>query len=163
MRIKKKKILKKKRKDYLKISADVRYDSTDVSRFINYVMKKGEKETARKIVYGAFDIIKKKTKKKPLQIFKKAIENTSPTLEVKSMRIGGATYQVPREVKGERQKFLAMRWIIQSARKKKSKQMRQKLAQEIISASENTGDAIKKKDNIHRMAEANKAFAHFAK
>ncbi len=163
MRKKKKQIIKRKRKDYLQPKPDIVYDSLDVSRFINYIMRKGKKQTARKIVYGAFEEIKKKTKKEPLETFEQALENVSPLLEVKSMRIGGANYQVPKEVEGARQKALAMRWIIQAAKSKKAKSMKKKLADELIAASQNTGDAIKKKENVHKMAEANKAFAHFAK
>ena len=154
----------KKKKKYKKqqIFPDGVFNDIMVSKFINKIMKKGKKTIAQKIIYNAFDIIKEKTKKEPLEVFKEAISNASPFLEVKSKRIGGATYQVPREVKGDRRVTLAMRWIITAARTKKGKPMREKLADEIMSAANNTGEAIKKKDNIHRMAEANRAFAHFA-
>ncbi len=163
MRIKEKKIKKMQRKSYLQLKPDVKYDSKEVSLFVNYLMEKGEKDTARKIVYKAFDIIKKQTKQEPLDVFKKGLKNASPSVEVKSMRIGGATYQVPCEVKEERGKFLSMNWIIQAARSKKGKSMENKLAEEMIASSNKEGEAIKKKQNIHKMAEANKAFAHFAK
>jgi small subunit ribosomal protein S7 len=145
-----------------KILADPVYNSIVVEKFINHIMKRGQKNTARKIVYGAFDILKEKTKKEPLEIFEKAIENASPFLEVRPKRIGGATYQVPREVQGNRKMALATRWIINGARSRKGKPMEEKLADEIMEASENKGTAIKKKEDTHRMAEANRAFAHFA-
>ncbi|MCH8741509.1 30S ribosomal protein S7 [Patescibacteria group bacterium] len=144
------------------ISPDPVYNNIVVSKFINQVMRQGKKILARRIVYQALDIIKEKTKKEPLDIFDKALKNASPLLEVKSKRIGGATYQVPREVRGERKLTLAMRWIIQGAKAKKGKPMRAKLAEEMIDAASNTGWAVRKKENIHRMAEANRAFAHFA-
>ena len=138
------------------------HDSVVVAKFINQVMKKGKKSTAEKIVYQALDEIKKKTKKEPLEVFEEALNNASPVLEVKSKRIGGATYQVPVPVERDRKLALAMRWIIDAARSKKGKPMKEKLAEELIAAAQNTGAAIKKKENIHRMAEANRAFAHFA-
>jgi len=144
------------------ISPDPLYNNVKVAKFINQVMREGKKTIARKIVYGAFNIIQEKTKKEPLEIFEKALESAGPLLEVKPKRIGGATYQVPREVKGERRITLAMRWIINAARSKKGKPMKEKLAEELIDASENRGVAVKKKEDTHRMAEANRAFAHFA-
>jgi len=144
------------------IPPDAVYDNVAVQKLVNQIMKDGKKSAARKIVYGAFDIIKEKTKKEPLEVFETAIKNASPLLEVKSKRVGGATYQVPREVRGDRQVTLAMRWIIQVARNKKGKPMREKLSEELISASNNEGSAIKKREDMHRMAEANRAFAHFA-
>ena len=144
------------------ISPDPVYNNVTVAKFINQVMREGKKSIARKIVYGSFDIIKEKTKKEPLEVFESALQNASPFLEVKAKRVGGATYQVPREVKGERKVSLAMRWIINAARAKKGKPMKEKLAQELIDASNNTGTAVKKKEDSHRMAEANRAFAHFA-
>ena len=146
-----------------KILPDGTYNDVVVAGFINKVMKEGKKTVAQKIVYGAFDIIKEKTKKDPLEIFKLAIENASPLLEVKPKRIGGATYQVPMEVRGERKLALAIRWILDGARGKKGKPMAEKLAQELIDATNNQGNALKKKNDMHRMAEANKAFAHFAR
>jgi len=145
------------------IAPDPKYSDIILAKFINNIMKGGKKAIAQKIVYNSLDIIKNKTKiKDPLEIFNKALENVSPLLEIKSKRVGGANYQVPYEVKGDRRRALAMRWIIQAASKKKGEAMPKKLAQEIINASKNEGEAIKKKQNIHRMAEANKAFAHFA-
>lgn len=144
------------------ISPDPVYNNITVAKFINQVMRRGKKTVARKIVYGAFEILKEKTKKEPLEVFEKALENASPLLEVRPKRIGGATYQVPVEVKGKRRMTLAMRWIIQAAKMKKGKAMKEKLAEEIINAAQNTGWAIKKKIDTHKMAEANRAFAHFA-
>ena len=146
-----------------KIAPDGIYNDVVIAQFINKVMKQGKKTIAQKIVYGAFDIIKEKTKKEPLEIFKLAIENASPLLEVKPKRIGGATYQVPMEVRGERKLALATKWILDAARGKKGKPMAEKLAEELILASKNEGNAMKKKADVHRMAEANKAFAHFAR
>jgi small subunit ribosomal protein S7 len=143
------------------IEPDPRYNNLVVSRFTNYLMKGGKKNTARRIIYGAFDIIQDKTKKEPVEIFEQAIQNASPILEVRSKRIGGAKYQVPVEVSKDRRVALAMRWIIGAASKGKG-QMKQRLAKEFIEAASNTGEAIRKKDNVHKMAEANKAFAHFA-
>ncbi len=151
----------KKIKKHL-IASDPVYDNITVAKFINQVMRRGKKTIARKIVYSAFALIKEKTKKPPLEIFEIALKNASPLLEVKSKRIGGATYQVPMEVKGERKMCLAMRWLIFGARAKKGKPMKEKLAQELMDAVNNTGWAIKKRTDTHRMAEANRAFAHFA-
>ena len=145
------------------ISPDPSYNNVLVAKFINQVMRKGKKSIARKIVYGSFEILKEKTKKEPLEVFDEAIKNVSPALEVKPRRVGGATYQVPREVRGDRKITLAMRWIIKAAKSKKGKPMKEKLAEELIAASKNEGTAIKKRQDTHRMAEANKAFAHFAK
>jgi small subunit ribosomal protein S7 len=144
------------------IFPDSVYNSVAVAQFINHIMKKGKKSVARKIVYDAFDIIKEKTKKDPLEVFEKAIENAAPMLEVKPKRVGGATYQVPMEVKGNRKVALAIRWIIGASRGKKGKPMKEKLAEELILTLNNEGAAIKKKEDMHRMAEANRAFAHFA-
>ena len=141
---------------------DLVYDNVSVAKFINYIMRKGKKTIARKIVYGAFNIIKEKTKKEPLEVFEQAIKNTSPVLEVKPRRVGGATYQIPVEVRGGRKLALAMRWIIQAAKSKKGRPMKEKLAEEIMSAAGGTGWAIKKKEDTHKMAEANRAFAHFS-
>lgn len=151
-----------KKKEKKIIQPDLVYDNIIVAKFINQIMRKGKKTIARKIVYGAFETIKEKTKKEPLEIFEKAMENSSPLLEVKSKRVGGATYQVPREVKGDRKMVLAMRWIIQAAKSRKGRPMKEKLADELILASKNEGSAVKKKENTHRMAEANRAFAHFS-
>ncbi len=144
------------------IPPDPVYNNVTVAKFINQVMRRGKKTIARKIVYQTFDIIKEKTQKDSLEIFDLALKNAAPFLEVKPRRIGGATYQVPREVRGERRLTLAMRWIIQVSKSKKGRPMSEKLAEELIAASNNTGAAVKKKVNMHRMAEANRAFAHFS-
>ena len=144
------------------IPPDPVYNNATVAKFINQVMRRGKKTIARKIVYKSFDIIKEKTKKDPLEVFEQALTNAAPFLEVKPKRIGGATYQVPREVKRERRLTLAMRWIIRAAKTSKGKAMKEKLAEELIEAANNTGWAVKKKEDTHRMAEANRAFAHFA-
>ncbi len=144
------------------IEPDSLYGSTIVAKLINHVMKGGKKTVSQKIVYKAFDIIKEQTKKDPLDILELAIKNASPILEIKPKRVGGATYQIPREVKGDRKITLAFRWIIGAAESKKGKPMREKLAEELMNASNNTGSAVKKKEDTHRMAEANRAFAHFA-
>lgn len=144
------------------IEPDHKYDSVLVAKFINHIMRRGKKNTARSVVYGALDIAAKKSKKDPLAIFDQAINNISPALEVRSRRVGGANYQVPREVRPERRLTLAMRWLILAAKSKKGKPMAEKLAEEIILASKNEGAAIKKKEDTLKMAEANRAFAHFA-
>jgi len=142
---------------------DIIFNSQKVEKFINYVMNEGKKNTARKIVYTAFDLIKEKAKvESPMEIFDTALKNTGPTMEVRSRRVGGANYQVPVEVRPDRRTYLSMKWIIGSAKAKKGKPMAEKLSEEIILASKNEGDAVKKRENVHKMAEANKAFAHFA-
>ncbi len=143
------------------ILPDHYYNNIMVAKFINQVMKQGKKAIARKIIYSAFNILKEKTKKEPLEIFDQAIKNVSPLLELKPRRVGGATYQVPKEMKESRQISLAMHWLIQAAKEKKGKPMKEKLAEELLNASNNTGNAVKKKENVHRMAEANSVFAHF--
>jgi small subunit ribosomal protein S7 len=145
------------------LGADSVYGSVKVAKLINYVMRSGRKSKAEKIVYRAFDIIKDKTKKTdPVEIFEEALRNTGPLVEVRSRRVGGANYQVPVEVRPERRLALSMRWIIEVAKEKKGAPMEEKLAEEIILASKNEGAAVKKRENVHKMAEANKAFAHFA-
>lgn len=145
------------------VTADIKFGSDKISKFINYVMERGKKNVARKIVYGAFDVIKESQKvENPVEVFEGALRNTGPLMEVRSRRVGGANYQVPREVRPERKNFLAMKWIIEVARAKKGKPMHEKLAEEIILAFKNEGEAVKKRENTHKMAEANKAFAHFA-
>ncbi len=145
-----------------KIDPEPIYNSTSLAKFINYIMLDGKKTLAQGIVYDAFDIIKEKTKKEPLEVFEAAIKNVSPTLEVKGRRIGGANYQVPIEVRGERRFNLASRWIIEISRGKKGTSMAQRLANELMQAANKEGDSMKKREDVHRMAEANKAFAHFA-
>ena len=144
-------------------TADPIYNRVDISRFVNYVMKDGKKSTAQRVVADAFARIKEETKQEPLEIFEKAMANASPLLEVASKRVGGANYQVPREVRPERRFVLGLRWIIGAARSKKGKPMSVKLADELIAAAKNEGTAIKKKQDTHRMAEANRAFAHFVR
>ena len=155
--------MRRKVKNRNEVGPDMVYNSVKVEKFINYVMERGKKNTARKIVYGSFDIIKEKTNtKNPLEIFDLALKNAGPTVEVRSRRVGGANYQVPREVRQERRLALAMRWILASAKSKKGSPMYKRLAEEIIAASQGEGEAVKKRENTHKMAEANKAFAHFA-
>lgn len=139
------------------------YESERVAKFINCVMERGKKNTAQKVVYEAMDMLKGKDgKENPLEVFETALQNVGPTVEVRSRRVGGANYQVPREVRPERRLALALRWIIAAARSTKGKPMAVKLADEIKKAANNEGEAIKKRDTVHKMAEANKVFAHFA-
>jgi len=144
-----------------KILPDPIYNSTLIAKFINVVMKDGKKSKAQKIVYGAMGEVKKKTKQDPLKQFEKAVENVRPLLETKSRRVGGATYQVPVEVNEERSISLAIRWIVRYARERAGKSMQEKLAAEIIDAVNKRGGAIKKREDTHKMAEANRAFAHY--
>ncbi|MCD6305860.1 MAG: 30S ribosomal protein S7 [Deltaproteobacteria bacterium] len=144
-----------------KITPDPKYKSVLVSKFINNLMKKGKKSTAQSILYSAFDIIEERTKKDALSAFQAAIDNVRPVVEVKSRRVGGSTYQVPTEVRPARRQALSMRWIIGFAKARGEKTMAAKLAGELIDASNERGAAIKKKEDTHRMAEANKAFAHY--
>ena len=145
------------------IKGDLKYNSQTVEKFINKVMIRGQKETARRLVYRALDILKDKTEKEPLEVFQQAVKNATPLIEVRSRRIGGATYQVPMEVIPGRAETLAMRWIIAAARKNKGRPFEEKVADEILEAFQNSGTAIKQKENLHKMAEANRAFAHYAK
>ncbi len=145
------------------IKPDIKYSSVTVQKLINYIMNSGKKSTAQRIVYGALDIAAKKSKQKHLDVLKKAIDNVGPTLEVKSRRIGGANYQIPFEVNSERKLVLSLRWIVDAARSQKGKSMEELLAREILNAYKGEGTAIKKKDDTQRMAEANRAFAHFAR
>ncbi|MBU1036903.1 30S ribosomal protein S7 [Patescibacteria group bacterium] len=145
-----------------KIIPDPKFNNVRVAKFINYLMRRGKKTVAQKVVYKTFDIISNKTKGDPLEIFEQAIKNITPSLEVKGRRIGGANYQIPVVVGNNRKVILAYRWIINAAQVKKGKAMAEKLAEEILAASKNEGEAVKKKDDTHKMAEANKAFAHFA-
>lgn len=155
--------MRRKLKAKPKINPDLVYDSEKVAKFVNYVMLEGKKNTARQVVYKSLELVKEKSKgQNPLEIFEAALKNTGPTMEVRSRRVGGANYQVPREVRPERRQFLSMKWIIDAARGKKGKAMAEKLAEEIIAAAAGEGEAVKKKENTHKMAEANKAFAHFA-
>lgn len=150
-----------KKNDFVK--GDLRFDDKKISKFINYIMQNGKKTVAQKIVYGAFDVIKEQTKKEPLEVFELAMKNASPLVEVKSKRIGGSNYQIPVEVRDVRRFLLASRWIIDAAQSKKGKPMHQKLAEELMLAANGEGTAVKKKEDVHKMAESNKAFAHFAR
>ena len=145
------------------VSPDIKHGSVEVERLINYVMLNGQKETARKIVYGAFEIIQNdKEGGDPLEVFNTALRNAGPMMEVRSRRVGGANYQVPREVRPERRMALGLRWIIAACRKQKGTPMHKVLAKELMLAAKEEGDAVKKKEDTHKMAEANRAFAHFA-
>ncbi|MFA6536640.1 MAG: 30S ribosomal protein S7 [Candidatus Paceibacterota bacterium] len=155
--------MRRKLKTKKPIAPDLVYSSPKVSKLVNYLMFDGKKVTARKVVYGALASLKEKAKtENPLELFEVALKNTSPLMEVRSRRVGGANYQVPREVRPERRQAMGMKWIVDAARSKKGKPMAEKLAEEIILASKNEGEAVKKRENTHKMAEANKAFAHFA-
>jgi small subunit ribosomal protein S7 len=153
--------MRKKRSEKKYLKPDPKFNDVLVSKFINSIMYDGKKSTAREVVYKAFDMIEDRTKKSGLEIFKKAVGNVQPIIEVRSRRVGGATYQVPTEVRPERRTALAMRWIKRYARERNDKSMSLKLASELISASNGEGSAVKKKEDTHKMAEANKAFAHF--
>ena len=154
--------MRKPVKNKIKILPDSKYNSVRVAKFINCVTKRGKKNIARKIVYESFGLIKEKTKKEPLVVFESAIQNVGPMMEICSRRVGGANYQIPREVSGHRRQILAFRWILNSAKTKKGKSMAEILSQELISAAAGEGAAVTKKENMHKMAESNKAFAHLA-
>ncbi len=143
------------------ILPDPKFGSTQITKFVNMIMQSGKKSTAESIMYNALDTISEKAKGDSMEILDKALENVSPMVEVKSRRVGGATYQVPVEVRADRRITLAMRWIIDAARRRGEKSMQLKLAGELMDASDNRGSAVKKREDTHRMAEANKAFAHF--
>ncbi len=143
------------------VTPDPVYGDQIVTRFMNKIMLDGKKATAEQIVYGAFEVIEQRTGDDPLKVFRRAIENVMPLVEVKSRRVGGSTYQVPIEVRNERRLALAMRWIIGFSRSRKGRPMAERLANELIEASHNRGTAVKKKEDTHRMAEANKAFSHY--
>ena len=149
-------------KEKFEAKPDYKYNSQKVSKFINYVMLDGKKSVAESVVYDAFDLVKAETKIDPVEVFDTAIDNISPVMEVRSRRVGGANYQVPYEVRPERKFSLAVRWLLEAARGKKGKPMARRLADELIAAHKKEGDAIKKKQNMHAAAEANKAFAYFA-
>ena len=152
---------RKRKAPQRKIYPDPRFHSEVVSKFINSIMYDGKRSTAEKILYDALDKIKSKNNEDPLKIFNNAISNVRPNLEVRSRRVGGATYQVPVEVKASRGQALALRWLLEATRKRKNKSMSDKLYNEIMDASQNKGSAIKKREDTHKMAESNKAFAHF--
>ena len=143
------------------ILPDPKFSSGDVAKFVNVLMTRGKKSVAERIVYGAFDTIKTKSGKDPIEVFSQAVQNVKPVVEVKSRRVGGANYQVPVEVRPVRRAALAMRWLREAAQKRGEKSMQARLASELIEAAEGRGGAVKKKDEVHRMAEANKAFSHY--
>lgn len=145
------------------VKPDPKYNSVLVEKFINKILLRGKKETARSIVYKSFQIIADQTKKDALEVFSQALKNVSPLLEVRSKRIGGATYQVPMEIKEDRKQTLAMRWILAAARSRQGKPFQEFLSSEILDAYNKTGAAMTKRENMHKMAEANKAFAHYAR
>jgi len=147
----------------IEVLPDPKYNSTEVAKFINLLMRRGKKSLAQRIVYAAFDIAEKKLSKSALEILKQALDNVGPALEVRTRRIGGATYQVPMEVKKDRKTTLGMRWIIEVARERQGKPMAEFLAQELIDAAQNTGLAIKRKQEMHKLAEINRAFAHYVR
>lgn len=152
---------RKSRADVRKVNPDPLYDSVLISKFINGIMQGGKRAVAEQIFYGALEEIKGKSDKEPVELFQSAIDNVKPALEVRSRRVGGATYQVPVEVRTTRQQTLAIRWLVAAARSRGERTMKAKLAAELLEASQNQGTAIKKKQDTHRMAEANKAFAHY--
>ena len=143
------------------VVADSKYNEKLVTKFINSIMDSGKKSTAERIVYGALELIHQKTKDDPMKVFKKALSNVRPSVEVKSRRVGGSTYQVPVEVRPERRNALAFRWVTDYAKSRKGGSMMDKLASELFDAAENRGESVKKREDVHRMAEANKAFAHY--
>ncbi|RMD50843.1 MAG: 30S ribosomal protein S7 [Ignavibacteria bacterium] len=153
--------MRKRRAEKRYIKPDPKFNDVLVAKFINYLMWDGKKTAARRVVYEAFDLIEKRTKENALEVFKKAVNNVQPLIEVRSRRVGGATYQVPMEVRPDRRIALAFRWLRNYSRDRKERTMAEKLAAELIAASKGEGTAVKKKDDTHRMAEANKAFAHF--
>ena len=140
---------------------DHKFNDLVITRFMNRIMQDGKKSVSERIVYGAFNIVSEKTKKEPLEFFHSALDNVKPNLEVKSRRVGGATYQVPMEVRPRRAQTLAMKWLIDSALKRNEKTMKERIASEIIEAHNNKGNAVKKREETHKMAEANRAFSHF--
>ena len=153
--------MRRRRPEKRTINPDPKFNDLQISKFMNYLLTDGKKGIAEKILYDAFDIVKDKSKKDPVDIFKKALNNAAPHVEVKSKRIGGATYQVPMEVTNFRGTNLALRWIVKASRTRSGKTIALKLAAELLDASNNSGDAMRKKQDTHKMAEANKAFAHF--
>ena len=153
--------MRKKRAEKREVLADPIYNSKIVTKLVNRVMLDGKKGTAQTILYNAFDLIAEKTGREPMEVFEEAIENIMPVLEVKARRIGGANYQVPVEVRPERRITLGLRWLVQYSRSRGEKTMEQRLANEIIDAANNTGASVKKREDTHKMAEANKAFAHY--
>ncbi len=155
--------MRRKLKSKRILAPDLTYQSVKVAKLINYIMEKGHKNIARGIVYDAFEMIKERSKHAPLEVFEEALEKVGPLMEIKTRRVGGANYQIPHEVSPERRLTLALRWMIEAARHKKGKPMAARLANELVAASSNEGEAVKKRETVHKMAEANRAFAHFAR
>ena len=153
--------MRRRRAPKRSILPDPKYKNKLVGKFVNGLMKDGKKSTAERIFYDAMDVVQKKTSENPLEVFEKAIKNVAPVLEVKSRRVGGATYQVPVEVRDERRQALAIRWLIQAARARNDKTMVDRLSAELLDAANNRGNAVKKREDTHRMAEANRAFSHY--
>ncbi len=154
--------MRRKLKVKRELKPDYQYDSVKVEKLINYVMERGKKNAARKVVYEAFDVVKEKTKTEPLEIYEEALKNIGPLMEIRSKRVGGANYQVPHEGRPERRMALSLRWLIEAAKSRKGMPMGKRLAEELVLASKNEGEAVRKRENVHKMAEANRAFAHFA-
>ena len=155
--------MRRKTKTKRSLSPDIAFQSLKVAQLVNYLMQDGKKELARRVVAEAMAEIKKETKEDPLQIFEQAVHNVSPVMEVRSRRVGGANYQIPHEVSASRRLTLALRWIVNFARLKKGKPMSKRLAEEVMAASRNEGESVKKRENMQKMADANRAFAHFAR
>ncbi|MEM7134739.1 MAG: 30S ribosomal protein S7 [Chloroflexota bacterium] len=153
--------MRRNRSERRKVTPDPRYNSEVVAKFINNIMERGKKSLAARIVYDAFDIMEERTGRPPMEVFEEGLKNVTPVVEVKPRRVGGATYQIPVEVNANRRMALAMRWLISSARVRSGRNMATRLANELLDASRNEGSAIKKREDTHRMAEANQAFAHF--
>jgi small subunit ribosomal protein S7 len=143
------------------VEPDEKYNSELVARFINRLMQQGKKSVAARIAYDAFDIMEERTHRNPLEVFQQAVENATPSLEVRARRVGGATYQIPVEVRPERRTSLAIRWLIQASKSRKGRPMAERLADELMDAARNTGTTVKKREDTHKMAEANRAFAHY--
>jgi small subunit ribosomal protein S7 len=152
---------RRRRSEKRRVQADPRFNSVELSRFINKIMMKGKKTVAQRIVYGALDLVEESTKREPLEVFNQAMKNATPLLEVKPRRVGGATYQVPTELRANRSEALAIRWIIRSARARQGIPMVRKLAAELLDASRGEGAAVRRREELHRMAEANRAFVHY--
>jgi small subunit ribosomal protein S7 len=152
---------RRRRSEKRRVQADPRYNSVELSRFINKIMMRGKKTVAQRIVYGALDLVEENTKREPLEVFNQAMKNATPLLEVKPRRVGGATYQVPTELRANRSEALAIRWIIRSARARQGMPMVRKLAAELLDASRGEGAAVRRREELHRMAEANRAFVHY--
>ncbi|MDD5043603.1 MAG: 30S ribosomal protein S7 [Patescibacteria group bacterium] len=146
-----------------KITPDYKFNSIQIAKLANYLMRGGKKSTALRVIYKAFDYISEKTKQDPLEIYNEAIKNVGPSVELRSKRVGGANYQIPTAVRGERKLALSYRWLLNAARSRKGKPMYEKLALELMDAAQGQGDAVKKKQDVYRMAEANRAFAHFSR